>query len=165
MTVPQAIEIKEELETIDRLLKQLEEAARAQIGIIDLDALAEFAEPGDLDKLAQMQRQVEELLRHMAEQQGLERGKSGYQLTPESIPHFPRPAAGANLFPITTMRTGRHQGPIGEGAVELQQTKTYEFGDSVANMDIPHRSSTPCCATDETAGAHESRRHRDPSHA
>ena len=35
-------------------------------------------------------------------------------------------------------RTGRHQGPIvGEGAVELQHTKPYEFGDSVANMDIP----------------------------
>ncbi len=35
-------------------------------------------------------------------------------------------------------RTGRHQGPVvGEGAVELQQTKPYEFGDSLANMDIP----------------------------
>src|SRR5208282_1128193 len=35
-------------------------------------------------------------------------------------------------------RSGRHQGPIiGEGAIEMQATKTYEFGDSVANMDIP----------------------------
>ena len=34
-------------------------------------------------------------------------------------------------------RTGRHQGPIvGEGAVEMQQTKPYEFGDSLANMDM-----------------------------
>jgi uncharacterized protein with von Willebrand factor type A (vWA) domain len=39
---------------------------------------------------------------------------------------------------LQAARTGRHQGPIlGEGAVELQQTKPYEFGDSVANMDIP----------------------------
>ena len=26
---------------------------------------------------------------------------------------------------------------IGEGAVELQQTKPYEFGDSITQMDIP----------------------------
>jgi uncharacterized protein with von Willebrand factor type A (vWA) domain len=39
---------------------------------------------------------------------------------------------------MTESRTGRHQNVIvGEGATELQSTKTYEFGDSVANMDIP----------------------------
>ena len=51
MTCPKALEIKEELETIDRLLKQLEEAAKtAQIGIIDMEELAEFAEPGDIEQ-------------------------------------------------------------------------------------------------------------------
>lgn len=139
MTVPQAIEIKEELETIDRLLQQLEEAAKnAQIGIIDLSELAEYAEPGDMDRLAQMQRQVEELLRHMAEQQGLERGKSGYQLTPKAYRLFQGRLLEQIFSQLQAARTGRHQGPIlGEGAVELQQTKPYEFGDSVANMDIP----------------------------
>jgi uncharacterized protein with von Willebrand factor type A (vWA) domain len=35
-------------------------------------------------------------------------------------------------------RSGRHQGPvIGEGAAELQQTRPYEFGDTVTHMDIP----------------------------
>jgi uncharacterized protein with von Willebrand factor type A (vWA) domain len=39
---------------------------------------------------------------------------------------------------LQASRSGRHQGPIvGEGAVELQQTKGYEFGDSVAHMDMP----------------------------
>ncbi len=39
---------------------------------------------------------------------------------------------------LQASRTGRHQGPVvGEGAVELQRTKPYEFGDSLANMDIP----------------------------
>src|SRR5437588_3836289 len=76
MTVPQALEIKKELETIDKLLKQLEEAARtAQIGIIDLEELAQFAEPGDLEQLANLQRQIEEYLRQMAEQQGIEQGQ------------------------------------------------------------------------------------------
>ncbi|HTQ38779.1 MAG TPA: hypothetical protein VMJ32_07110 [Pirellulales bacterium] len=139
MSVPQAIEIKEELETIDRLLKQLEEAAKnAQIGVIDLEELSQFAEPGDMDKLAQMQRQVEELLRHMAEQQGLQHGKRGYELTPKAYRIFQGRLLEQIFSQLQAARSGRHQGPVvGEGAVELQQTKPYEFGDSVANMDIP----------------------------
>ena len=47
MTIPQALEIKEELETIDRLLKQLKEAAKtAQIGVIDMEQLAGVCRPG-----------------------------------------------------------------------------------------------------------------------
>src|SRR5262249_13247841 len=39
---------------------------------------------------------------------------------------------------LQASRSGRHQGPVvGEGAVEMQQTKPYEFGDSVTHMDIP----------------------------
>jgi uncharacterized protein with von Willebrand factor type A (vWA) domain len=139
MDIPQALEIKEELETIDRLLKQLEEAAKnAQIAVIDLEELAQYAEPGDMDKLSQMQRQVEELLRHMAEQQGLQRGKRGYELTPKAYRLFQGRLLEQIFSHLQAARSGRHQGPIiGEGAVELQQTKPYEFGDSVANMDIP----------------------------
>jgi uncharacterized protein with von Willebrand factor type A (vWA) domain len=139
LDIPQAIEVKEELETIDRLLKQLEEAAKnAQIAVIDMEALAEYAEPGDMDKLAQMQRQVEELLRHMAEEQGLQRNRRGYELTPKAYRLFQGRLLEQIFSQLQAARSGRHQGPIiGEGAVELQQTKPYEFGDSVANMDIP----------------------------
>ena len=83
-----------------------------------------------MDKLAQMQRQIEELLRHMAEQQGLERGKHGYQLTPKAYRIFQGRLLEQIFSQLQAARTGRHQGPIlGEGAVELQQTKPYEFGD------------------------------------
>jgi len=38
---------------------------------------------------------------------------------------------------LEAARSGRHQGPIiGEGAVEMQRTKPYEFGDSITNMDM-----------------------------
>src|SRR5262249_13832840 len=85
MTVPQALEIKEELETIDRLLKQLEEAMKtAQIGIIDLEELAQFAEPGDMKQLADLQRQINEYLEHLAQEQGLQRTRSGFQMTPRA---------------------------------------------------------------------------------
>ncbi len=139
MTIPQALEIKEELETIDRLLKQLEEASKtAQIGVIDMEELAEFAEPGDLDRLRELGRQIEDYIRHMAEQQGLEKTSRGYQLTPKAYRLFQGRLLERIFANIEAARTGRHQGPIlGEGAVEMQQTKQYEFGDSVANMDIP----------------------------
>lgn len=138
MTIPKALEIKEELETIDRLLKQLEEAMKsAQVGLIDLEELAEFAEPGDIDKLRELGRQVEEYLRQMAEQQGLEKTSRGYQLTPKAYRLFQGQLLERIFANLEAARSGRHQGPIiGEGAVEMQRTKPYEFGDSITNMDM-----------------------------
>jgi uncharacterized protein with von Willebrand factor type A (vWA) domain len=139
MTVPQALEIKEELEMIDRLLKQLEEASRtAQIGVIDLEELAQFAEPGEVERLNSLQKQIEDYMKHIAEQQGLERGPKGYQLTPKAYRLFQGKLLERIFANLQAARTGRHQGPVvGEGAVELERTKPYEFGDSVANMDMP----------------------------
>ncbi len=139
LTIPEALKVKEELELIDKLLKQLEEAAKtAQIGVIDLDALAEFAEPGDIDNLQKLARQVQEFIRHLAEQQGLEKTRHGYQLTPKAYRLFQGRLLERIFSHLEASRTGRHQNPVsGEGAVELQQTRSYEFGDSLANMDIP----------------------------
>lgn len=140
LTVSEALAAKQELETIDRLLKQLEEAAKnAQIGLIDMEALAEFAEPGDMAQLDALRQQIEDYLRHVAEQQGLERnGRRGYQLTPKAYRLFQGKLLEHIFANLLESRTGRHQGPvIGEGAVELQQTKPYEFGDSITQMDIP----------------------------
>jgi uncharacterized protein with von Willebrand factor type A (vWA) domain len=140
MDVPKALEIKHELETIDRLLEQLQEAAKtAQIGIIDMEELAEFAEPGDIEQLSALQQLVQAYLREQAERQGLEESKQGgFQLTPKAYRLFQSKLLQEIFSELEASRTGRHQGPIvGEGAVEMQQTKPYEFGDSVANMDIP----------------------------
>ncbi len=140
MTVPEALEIKEELETIDRLLEQLAEAAKtAQIGVIDMDALGEFAEPGDMAKLDAFRQQIEDYLRELAQQQGLEQSDRGrYQLTPKAYRLFQNRLLEQIFSNLMASRTGRHQGPIlGDGAVELQRTKPYEFGDSVSQMDIP----------------------------
>lgn len=140
MTVPEALEVKAELEKIDELLKQLEEAAKtAQIGIIDLEALAEFAEPGDVEKLNALQQQIQNYLREIAERQGLERARGGgFNLTPKAYRLFQSRLLTEIFSALQASRSGRHQGPVvGEGAVETQQTKPYEFGDSVAHMDIP----------------------------
>jgi uncharacterized protein with von Willebrand factor type A (vWA) domain len=137
--VPQALAIKEELEKIDELIKQLKEARKtAQIGIIDMDLLAEFAEPGDIDQLSALQQQVQDYLREMAEQQGLEQSAKGFRLTPKAYRLFQGKLLERLFSQLAPSRTGRHQGPIlGEGAVELQTTKDYEFGDSITNLDIP----------------------------
>jgi uncharacterized protein with von Willebrand factor type A (vWA) domain len=139
LTVPEALEVKEELETIDKLLKQLEEAAKtAQIGIIDMEALAEYIEPGDMEQLSELQQQIQEYLRALAEQQGLEQTAKGYQMTPQAYRLFQSRLLLDIFSEMQASRSGRHQGPIaGEGATELQQTKPYEFGDSVAHLDIP----------------------------
>jgi len=139
LSVPEALDVKEELETIDRLLKQLEEAAKtAQIGVIDLEELSQFTEPGQVEKLNELEKQIRDYLRQLAEAQGLERGSKGYQLTPKAYRLFQGRLLERIFSQLEAARTGRHQGPIvGEGAVELERTKQYEFGDSLTNIDLP----------------------------
>src|SRR5262249_48306645 len=136
MSVPEALEIKQELEAIDRLLKQLEEAAKtAKIGIIDLEELAKYAEPGDVKQLSELQQRVQEYLRHLAEEQAR---RGGFQMTPRAYRLFQSKLLTRIFEQLEASRSGRHQGPVvGEGAVEIQATKPYEFGDSVTHMDIP----------------------------
>ena len=140
MTVPEALEIKEELETIDKLLKQLEEAKKtAQLAIIDMEELQKFAEPGDIEKLKALQQQVEDYIREQAEKQGLEGDGAGkYRLTPKALRLFQSKVLTQIFSELQASRTGRHPDAItGEGAVESPKTKPYEFGDSVSQMDIP----------------------------
>lgn len=139
LSIERALDVKQELELIDRLLKQLEQAKdTAQIAVIDMDALAEFAEPGDLDQLSALQQQVQDLLREMAERQGLDRGSQGYRLTPKAYRLFQSKLLSEIFSDLQPSRSGRHQGAIvGEGAIETQKTKPYEFGDSITHMDIP----------------------------
>lgn len=139
MTVPEALAVKEELEKIDELLRQLEEAAKhAQLAIVDMEMLSEFAQPGDLQKLEEMRQQVENLLREQAERQGLESDqRGGYRLTPQAYKIFQGRLLSRIFGELQASRSGRHPSEAaGEGAVELQQTKPYEFGDSVANLDL-----------------------------
>lgn len=140
MDVQQALLIKEELETIDRLLKQLEEAMKtAQIGVIDIEDLKEFAEPGDIEQLMGFQQQIQDYLKEMAERQGIDFDDRGtIQLTPKAYRLFQSKLLDSIFSELVASRSGRHMGPIvGEGAAEMQTTKPYEFGDSVAQMDIP----------------------------
>ncbi|QDS96271.1 hypothetical protein FF011L_50790 [Roseimaritima multifibrata] len=141
MSIPQALEIKAELEQIDELLKQLEEAAKtAQIGLIDMEQLSQFAPPSDMEQLEEMRRQVENLIREQAARQGLQPkpNGAGFQLTPQAYKIFQGRLLKRIFSELQPSRSGRHEGDVvGEGAVELQQTKPYEFGDSVANIDMP----------------------------
>ena len=139
MSVPKAIEIKEELEEIDRLLQQLEEAKEnAQIAIIDMDQLAEFIDQDTMNSLEEMQRMIENYVREAAEQQGLKNNKGRYSLTPDAYRIFQGKLLSRIFSSLQASKSGRHSAEIiGEGAVELQTTKPYEFGDSVSQMDIP----------------------------
>ncbi len=139
LTVPEALEIKEELETIEELLRQVEEARKnARVALIDMEALGQYIEQGQLDELDALKRQVQDLVEQMAAQQGLERTKRGYQLTPQALRLFQGKLLEQIFSALDPSRTGRHQVNVtGDGAVEMVPTRSYEFGDSVAHMDIP----------------------------
>ncbi len=141
MTIPEALEIKEELEKIDELLRQIEEAMKnAQIGIIDFEQLRDMIPETDVQSLEEIQRQIENHVREAAERQGLEKDSSGrFQLTPKAYKVFQGKLLSRIFSNLQASRTGRHRDEIvvGEGAVELPQTKPYEFGDSLTQMDIP----------------------------
>jgi uncharacterized protein with von Willebrand factor type A (vWA) domain len=138
LSIPKAIEVKKELEQIDRLLKQLREARKnAQIALIDMEELSQFADPGDMEQLQALRQQVEDYLKHEAGKQGLEFTREGYQLTPHAMRIFQSRLLQSIFEELKASRSGRHEGPIvGEGAVEMSRTKSYEFGDSLANMDV-----------------------------
>ena len=137
--VDEAIEVKEQLEEIERLLAQLEEAKKnARVVLIDMDALANYAESAELSELDRIRRQVEEAIEQAAARQGLEKGKKGYELTPKALRTFQGKLLEQIFAALDPSRTGRHQVNVtGDGAVELVPTRPYEFGDSVAHMDIP----------------------------
>ena len=139
MTPSQAIEIKEELEQIDELLQQLEEARdTAQIAILDMEKLGEHMDEKTMHSLEEMKRAIDNYVKEAAERQGLEKKNGRFQLTPEAYRVFQGKLLGKIFSQLKASKTGRHEGNVvGEGAVELQSTKPYEFGDSLTNMDIP----------------------------
>ena len=139
MTIPLALEIKEELDRIEELLAQLEQAREnAQIAILDLDQLAEQIDPETMQSLEELQRTIEDYVREMAERQGLTKQDGQYHLTPQAFRTFQKKLLGRIFGELQSSRSGRHntESP-GEGAVELPQTQPYQFGDSITQMDIP----------------------------
>lgn len=139
MDVPAALGVRDELARIDRLLKQIEDALRdAKPALIDLDALREYASDGQMEDLERLQRQVDELLRKMAEEAGLERSPEGYRVSPRALRTYQRHLLAAIFGDLADARRGRHDGVESrDGAVELPSTRAYEFGDSPANLDVP----------------------------
>lgn len=139
MSPDEAVEIYAELKKIDELLKQLEDARKnAQLAVIDLEELSQFADPQAVEDLKKFQEQVAEHLRRLLEREGLGDGKGALQLTPKAYRLFQSRLLGRIFSDLAASRSGRHQqSVIGEGAVELQQTRPWEFGDPVSQLDIP----------------------------
>lgn len=138
MDVPKAIEVKAELERIDELLRQLEEAAKnARVFVIDFDALSEFADAEQIEELERLADQIRQMIEAAAAQQGLTNEHGEFQLTPQAYKIFQSKLLDTIFTDIAAGKSGRHDDNLtGDGAVEQQRTKPYEFGDSLANMDV-----------------------------
>ena len=140
LTVPEALAIKEELEEIDKLLKQLEEARKnAQVGYVDLEELSKFVDQADVDQLRNLQQQIDDYMRELAKEQGIDGdARKGFEMTPKAYRLFQSKVLSKIFADLQASRTGRHPDAVlGEGATESPRTKPYEFGDSVTHMDIP----------------------------
>ncbi|MEY3176009.1 MAG: hypothetical protein RLZZ436_3923 [Planctomycetota bacterium] len=139
MSPEEAVEIYAELKKIDELLKQLEEARKnAQLAVIDLEELSQFADPQAVEDLRKFQEQIADHLRQLLEREGLGDGKGALQLTPKAYRLFQSRLLSRIFSDLAASRSGRHQqAVIGEGVVELQQTRPWEFGDPVSQLDIP----------------------------
>lgn len=140
MDIPKAIEVKEELDTIEKLLKQLEEAKNtAQLAIIDLEELNQYIDEEGMESMRNLQQQVEDLMREMASQQGIDGDpRKGFELTPKAYRLFQSKLLGKIYADLQASRTGRHNEAVpGDGATESPRTRPYEFGDSITHMDIP----------------------------
>ena len=170
MTIEQALAIKEELEQIDKLLKQVEDArAHAQIAILDLEELGQQIADEHLQPLQEIQRMIENYVREEAERQGIEHDGRQFQLTPQAYRIFQGKLLGKIFDQLNASRSGRHTNRVvGEGAVELPQTKPYEFGDSVSQMDLPQSminamvrqgTSLPIRMKSEDIVVHQTRNH------
>jgi len=155
MTVPQALEIKEELDAIEKLLQQLQEAkASGQLGYIDMEEVQDLTGTENAEQLRQLQEQIAEYLRQQAEQQGLEtNSKNQFQMTPKAFRLFQSKVLSTIFNELQASRTGRHpEAVLGEGATESPRTKEYEFGDSVTNMDIPSSMINAMLRSGNTGG-------------
>ncbi|MGA1516846.1 MAG: hypothetical protein ACO396_03640 [Phycisphaerales bacterium] len=157
LTVPKALEVKEELARIDRLLEQIEEALEnAKPAIVDLDALREFVGEEEVSNLEGLQRRVNELLRRMAEEAGLERSAEGYRASPKALRTYQKRLLSAIFTDLADARRGRHEGVVtSDGAIELPSTRPYEFGDSPASLDVPQSILNAVARTGQARPASE----------
>ena len=68
MTIPEALEIKEQLEKIDDLLEQVEQAAdNAQLAVLDMELLGEFMDDKTMHSLEEMKKQIDEYIEELAQ--------------------------------------------------------------------------------------------------
>lgn len=140
LTIPEAIELKELLDKIEEMLNQVEEAMQnGQIAVLDVEEMGEFLDENEQHSLEEMQRQIQDYIDRVAEDQGFSKKDGKYELTPKAYRTFQSKLLGRIFSHLKESNSGRHFDAAvnGEGAVEMQSTKPYEFGDSIANMDVP----------------------------
>jgi len=139
MDVPKALAIKEELETIDQLLNQLEQAMKdARVGRINMESLKRFADENQMSDLQRIAKQIEDLARQAAEQQGLERSPNGWRVSPKALRLYQQGLLKTIFSDLQTARSGRHSGVESpDGAIELPSTRDWEFGDAASSLDLP----------------------------
>ena len=160
-SIEEALELREELEAIDRLLEQLEEAMKnAKPAIVDLDELRDFVEEADLSEFADIRQRAEELLKQAAEQEGMVQDGEGWSLGPNAMRRYQQTLLASVFDSMQGGRHGRHA-PVDhdDGAHELPSTRPWTFGDPTSGLDLP-ASILNCVAREATSEDGDPRRPR-----
>jgi uncharacterized protein with von Willebrand factor type A (vWA) domain len=151
-SIEEALELRDELEALDRLLEQLKEALKnAKPAIVDLDELREFVEEADLSEFADLRRRAEELLKQAAEQEGLIEDEDGWSFGPTAMRRYQQTLLASVFDSMQGGRHGRHA-PVDhdDGAHELPSTRPWSFGDPASGLDLP-ASILNCVAREATS--------------
>ena len=167
MTIPQALDVKEELEKIDELLKQLERRRARRRSASSTWSNCPSSPTRATSKSSTPCNSRCRIICATWPSSRVGTLAARLPAHAQSLPALSGKLLERIFSELAPSRTGRHQGPIvGEGAVELQHTKPYEFGDSVTQMDIP-ATLTNAMIRGGASAAHPpaSGRHRNPSHA
>ena len=171
MTIPQALEIKEELETIDRLLKQLAEAAQTgQIGVIDMEQLAEYADPGDIEQLNRLAQQIERVSPRPGRTAGIGPHRPRIRTHAQGVPAVSGTALGTDLQQLAGVADGpargggggrRQRGTAADASLRVRRLAArHGYSRLAGQRHAPQRAGT---ARADAAGRYHRASH--PQHA
>ncbi len=102
-----------------------------------MEALEGMVPRDQIQSLEEMRRMIENHVQEQAERQGLKKEGGRYQLTAQAYRVFQGKLLSRIFSDLQASKSGRHINDItGEGAVELQETKPYEFGDFLSFIEM-----------------------------
>ncbi|HEB72931.1 MAG TPA: hypothetical protein ENI77_09970 [Nitrospirae bacterium] len=135
-----AKKVTAQFKALDKLKAELEDArSKGNLNGVDEEALKEFLGGEAYDDFKQARDKILEKLKEAIEATGQVEERDGiFKLTPAAARKVGDTALREVYASLKTDGAGAHEvGQPGEGSVEKVNTRPYEYGDSLAHLDVP----------------------------